>query len=245
MTVRLTIFLFFLFCWSECTVFCFLKPLKVLQKFSTATIIAISLPLSHPFVSPTAAVDLETNDLRRLKVGLKNVNNLIDNWIDKTTYCNFGEVQRKMMEAGEKELLLKNAAEGGLLDYDKSKTMDVLCKRDPQIVRAYLGLEPSTGNTVLYKAEKLMKNSIATDKVDPDMIDSYFEAIERYSEAIAAADSLAYAARTDYGSQQSQSRAEAEKAGLRDGKEDFLQQSKAQVIKVRDALTEIVQDLQL
>ena len=51
-----------------------------------------------------------------------------------------------------------------------------------------------------------MKNSKATDKVDPDIIDSYFEAIEHYSEAIAAADSLAYAARTDYASQQMQSR---------------------------------------
>ena len=240
MKICLLLFLYILHLSSS---FSSLKPLSVLKKVSTATIIAISLPLSHPI--HVNAVDLETNDLRRLKVGLKNINNLIDNWIDKTTYCNFGEVQRKMMGAGEKELLLKNAAEGGLLDYDKSKTMDVLCKRDPQIVRAYLGLEPSTGNTVLYKAEKLMKNLIAIDKVDPDIIDSYFEAIEHYSEAIAAADSLAYAARTDYGSQQSQSRAEAEKAGSRDGKEDFLQQSKAQVIKARDALTEIVQDLQL
>ena len=45
------------------------------------------------------------------------------------------------------------AAGGGLLDYDKSATMNVKCKRDPMIVRAYTGLmdeNPTLANAVTH-----------------------------------------------------------------------------------------------
>ena len=128
---------------------------KLAKKLAICTL-SLGLSFSGPFnyndnVVRAADLTMDANDIRRLKVGLSTINILLKDWTEKTTYCNFGEVKREMMADGNEATLLKEAAAGGLLDYDKSATMNVMCKRDPQIVRAYLGLEPSTGNNLFLK----------------------------------------------------------------------------------------------
>ena len=72
---------------------------------------------------------------------------------------------------------------------------------------------------LLENAQKLVRSEAVVDKVDPDRIDQYFEAIESFQEALGAADSLAYSARTDFGSTESRPRVEIEAgANQRDGK---------------------------
>lgn len=89
-----------------------------------------------PSVSYAAQqVEVSPNDLKRLKMGLREITYLIDNWDEKTTYCNFGEFQRDLLLPENKGKLLDAAKEFSLWDYDKSKTMNVMCKRDPQVVR--------------------------------------------------------------------------------------------------------------
>lgn len=97
------------------------------------------------FIIPTIAYAREaktmrSDDLNRLKYGLKEVNFLLDHWEEKTTYCNYGELQRELLSPENKEKLLEAAALTGLLDYDKSATMNVMCRKDPQVVRGFLGL---------------------------------------------------------------------------------------------------------
>ena len=91
-------------------------------------------------ITPSAShaaqqIEVSPNDLNRLKLGLREVNYLIENWDEKTTYCNFGEFQRELLLPENKGKLLDAAKEFSLWDYDKTKTMNVMCKRDPQVVR--------------------------------------------------------------------------------------------------------------
>ena len=148
-----------------------------------------------------------------------------------------------MLTAENKALLLEAAKEPVLL-YDKSATMRVMCKKDPEVVRAFLGFTKE--NLVLSQADALMKKPSTLDLVDPDLIDEYFEAIDLYQQASSAADSLAYQARTEYASTENFYK-EDMKANTESltGKQTYLTQSKAQVMLVRDALVKIVKALQL
>lgn len=194
-------------------------------------------------------IDFTYDDVTRLKKGLKEVNFLLDNWEKKTTYCNFGEVTNEFMAADKKADLIKEAAAGGLLDYDKSATMNVRCKRDPQVVRAFVGLSEDV-NPTLYKAEKLMKDPKTLDLLQDDVdIDAYFNDVESYAEALAEVDSVSYAARTDYASTETRSKEDAkadaiaQEKGL--AKKDFLAQSKGAVRKLSTALNGVVTKLNL
>lgn len=109
-----------------------------LKRFIAAGLMVPTLAFNQitPSVSYAAQqVEVSPNDLNRLKLGLREINYLIDNWDEKTTYCNFGEFQRELLLPENKGKLLDAAKEFSLWDYDKSKTMNVMCKRDPQVVR--------------------------------------------------------------------------------------------------------------
>ena len=60
----------------------------------------------------SASATYEQNDLKRLKKGLVELEYLLENWEKKTTYCNFGEFQRELLDAKNKEKLLAAAEEG-------------------------------------------------------------------------------------------------------------------------------------
>eukprot|EP01041_Mallomonas_annulata_P001857 gene1857-3603_t len=176
-----------------------------------------------------------TNEFSRLKKGLREVDYLLDHWDEKTTYCNFGEFQRELLDTKNKEKLMEAAAKGGLLDYDKSDTMNVVCKRDPQVVRAFLGLT-SDDNPNLVKADLLMRKPTTLDLIDPDSFDEYIEAVDVFARSIAEIDGLSYNARSDFSSTETFSK---DKIGTQ-GSSDYLEQTKKSVIKARDSLAKVV-----
>ena len=120
--------------------------------------------------------------------------------------------------------------------------MNVMCKRDPQIVRAFLGLTPD--NLTLNKADILMKKPSTLKLVDPNNIDNYISAVENYSSALAGVDSLGYGARSDYASTETSSRENALN-NANNNKKDYLAQSKVCLIEARNSLAYIVESLNL
>ena len=190
-------------------------------------------------------VEYAPNDIQRLKRGYQEIDFLLSNWDEKTTYCNFGVFQNELLKPENKQKLMIAAKETGLLDYDKSATMNILCKRDPDVVRAFLGT--TKDNLVLSKAEALMKKTAIVDTVDPDKLDEYFEAVDRFTESVGAAEALAYQARTDFASQENATKESLMAKTSSNGIEqcDYLCQSKTQVLIVRDSLKIIIDDLKL
>lgn len=214
-------------------------PLQV-QAASPSSISNFVPTITNSFVISAADQEPGSNQLNRLKLGLSQIQYLINHWDEKTIYCNFGEFQRELLLPENKERLYKAAAETGLLDYDKSKTMNVMCRRDPEMVRAYLGFKEE--NPTLRRADLLMRSDEAMARIDPDRIDQYIEAVETYTQAVAAVDTLAYNARTDYASVQTSKREEID---TNSGKNDYLAQSRETILIVRDALQNIVNELGL
>lgn len=125
--------------WMKSIVICNISGMILLNNIN------IDINNNNILIIPTIAYAREaktmrSDDLNRLKYGLKEVNFLLDHWEEKTTYCNYGELQRELLSPENKEKLLEAAALTGLLDYDKSATMNVMCRKDPQVVRGFLGL---------------------------------------------------------------------------------------------------------
>lgn len=203
---------------------------------------SILLNFYTPQIAEAATYTVDPNDITRLKRGLREVNYLLDNWDTKTTYCNFGELQSGLLESQNKEKLLAAAKKYGILDYDKSETMNVKCKADPEIVRAFVGL--TNENLTLKNADKLMKKT-STIEMLPESVDpeEYIAAVDSFTSAVATVDSLGYSARTDYSSTETQFKGDD---SLENNlKKDYLAQSKNEVLKVRDSLARIVEMLQL
>ena len=144
----------------------------------------------------------DEKDLFRLKKGEDQVDFLLKNWRKKTVYCNFGEFNNELLDTDKKEQLMKEAAAGGLLDYDKSATMIVKCRRDPSMVRSFVGLMDE--NPTLQNAAKIMGSDVALNRVQDDDIENYMQAVDSFSKALAEVDLLTYSARTDYGSTETQ-----------------------------------------
>jgi len=230
-------------------------PLLLRRLASGASSLALALAVvgttgsgSRPFTPPSAhaaaQVVVDPNDVSRLKRGLAEINYLLKNWEDKTTYCNFGEFKNELLSAENKDKLLEAAKEPILL-YDKSATMKVKCKKDPEVVRAFLGLTKE--NLLMSQADVLMRKQATVDMVDPDDVDSYFEAVDLYEQATGDAGSLAYQARRDFSSTENFTREElTERAGTGlSGRSDYLTQAKSQVEIVAQALAVVVKALKL
>ena len=189
-----------------------------------------------PDVSAASSPDVVFSDVTRLKRGLRELSYLVDNWEAKTTYCNFGEFKMDLLSAKNKDLLIDAAKNSGLLD--KSKTMNVMCKRDPEVVRAFLGKTPE--NLVLQKADVLMKSPDSLELVEPDRIDEYIDAVEKFSTTLSAADSLAYNARQDHDSTESFPVGPFSDVGSSKSSSRYLDQTRDLVVQVRDSLAKIV-----
>lgn len=138
-----------------------------------------------------------------------------------------------MMDKKNKEMLLIAASEPGT--FDKSKSMNVRCKRDPEVVRAFVGL--TKDNTVLQRADVLMKSKDTLALVAPDKIDDYIEYVESFSRAVSSVSSLAYNARTDFSSTNTFSVASLSET---EAGSTYIEQSKKSLIEVRDNLAAVV-----
>ena len=214
----------------------------VVPKWVSKCAAAVSLctVIASPVLAAPAPVDM--NDPMRLVRGLKEITYLLQNWEKKTTLCNFGELKNELLAEGQESELFEAAKKGSLWDKDES-TMDVMCKRDPEVVRAFVGL--TNENMVLKNAEKLMLKANIVDLVDSDEIEAYEENVDAFIRAVSEVDQLSYAARTDHDSTETFSRDKGGQSIKALAGTDYLSQSKIAVVKAQKALDGIVKELHL
>jgi hypothetical protein len=139
-------------------------------------LVAVAVPLQAP-----AAELLQELIIRKLKVALSGLDDLLNNWQEYTTDCRFADVDRSLLEGKNKAKLLKAATTNALFDktnavsytrdhilHCAAQRSDVLlqtclpvqvmsCKRNATKVRDRLGF--TTSDTPLYGAELLMQVS--------------------------------------------------------------------------------------
>jgi hypothetical protein len=203
------------------------------------------MPLTYMTTTMAVAADTTTTDanqIKRLKVGYNQLSYLVRNWDEKTNYCVFGEIKRELLSDDNKYELIESAKFGSTLDKNPA-TVNIKCKRDPQVVREFLGLGNEPVALALKNAEALMRKPSTLQLVDPDDVDRYIEAIEKYSINVAAADGLSYAARTDYSSTENATKGDISLKGS--SKEDYLSKSKQAVEVIVTNLKTIVDILKL
>lgn len=198
---------------------------------------------SIPSFMIITAFDSADDGIQRLKNGLLQLNYLLDNWEEKTTYCNFGEVQRDLLATENRQKLMKAAAETGLLDYDKSATMNVRCRQDPEMVRAFVGLKDD--NPTLRNADALLKKPTTLQRVSSDNFEQYIDAVESYVGAVSEVGSLSYEARTDFLTQETNTKEELTLRRNEGHSDNYLDQSRVAVRNARDSLQIIVKILGL
>ena len=87
-------------------------------------------------LAPPAYAD---DDLATLRRGLLDLEDLVQNWKERTTNCNYAEDNRDLLGSQNKAALLKQASENAAVA--KGSAVKTLCKRDPEAVRRILGLD--------------------------------------------------------------------------------------------------------
>lgn len=134
-----------------------------------------SLHLSlHP---PQARVQLEET--------LAVLEKVIVRWDDLVVQCNYAEVDRSLLESGNKEQLLAKASVKGAYQKDSSVVKNT-CKTSGRTVGEFF-------SGPLKRAGPLLQQPRLVQQVDPDELDSFIAASERFESAAAAASAAAYA----------------------------------------------------
>uniref|UniRef100_A0A7S2AT79 Uncharacterized protein n=1 Tax=Octactis speculum TaxID=3111310 RepID=A0A7S2AT79_9STRA len=120
-----------------------------------------------------------------------------------------------------------------LENFDKETTVcKPECARNPDAIRVYLGLRSTTHP--LYQAEKILVK--AQDNLDDDEDpEAFISATEAWNGAVAESNSLAYT--SSFG--------EYNPGGGKDAVEKYLQSSRLEVVKARDALRGICKVLKV
>eukprot|EP00560_Eucampia_antarctica_P008306 CAMPEP_0197825630 /NCGR_PEP_ID=MMETSP1437-20131217/2681_1 /TAXON_ID=49252 ORGANISM="Eucampia antarctica, Strain CCMP1452" /NCGR_SAMPLE_ID=MMETSP1437 /ASSEMBLY_ACC=CAM_ASM_001096 /LENGTH=240 /DNA_ID=CAMNT_0043425711 /DNA_START=36 /DNA_END=758 /DNA_ORIENTATION=+ len=106
------------------------------------------------------------------------------------------------------------------------------CKRDANSVRQYLGLRSTTDP--LFQIEKVFVKAKYMD-IDPDNIETFFEATEEWNTAVNMSNSMAFISQF----------AEYNPGGGKDEVLKYLEESKIQVILAEKALTKIMKCLEI
>ena len=203
--------------------------------------VAASVVIGAQCVCAAPATVVDANDLGRLRLGLREVTYLVDHWEDKTTYCNFGELTNELLAVENKEKLYDEAKKGSLWEKSAS-TINIKCKRDPQVVRAFVGL--TDDNLVLRGADRLLLKPSTLERLDEDDQEQYEADVDAFLSALGEVDQLSYAARTDHDSTETFSKSDGRSIRSEAGT-DYLSQTRVAVVKLRDALSGLVKDLKL
>ena len=193
---------------------------------------------------PAQAAD---DDLPTLRRGLLDLEDLVQNWKERTTNCNYAEVNRDLLGAQNKAALLKQASENAAVA--KGSAVKTLCKRDPEAVRRILGLDGklnAKSAPLLAPGAARQERRIAEDQnaalADADRmirkgleftsdLDGYVEANEKWLRAVSAIDSATYSSRSqDLGAVISTTAGGAE----------VLDSALSSVVEARDALRVVV-----
>ncbi len=168
-----------------------------------------------PFPS-LAAAPPTLQELEKLQKGHARVRYLLDHWDDVTQVC--GTV---IMSDTERKQVVRTEGGGGTTG----------CTKTPLRVQEFMGFKST--QDPLYKADKLMVR--ATPLVDPDDLDGYLEAVEKYKEK---ADNTALMAYTS-------SWGEANPNGGKEVIDDYLERTKADVVESEKSLRSVLKYLNL
>ena len=205
---------------------------------------AASAGLAAQLAPPAHAADADLPTLRR---GLLDLEDLVQNWKERTTKCNYAEVNRDLLGSQNKAALLKQASENAAVA--KGSAVKTLCKRDPEAVRRILGLDGKLNaksapllapgaarqerlnaedqNAALADADRMIRKGL---EFTSDL-DGYVEANEKWLRAVSAIDSATYSSRSqDLGAVISTTAGGAE----------VLDSALSSVVEARDALRVVV-----
>ena len=204
---------------------------------------AAAAGLAVQLAPPALAAD---DDLATLQRGLLDIEDLVQNWKERTTNCNYAEVNRELLGSQNKQALLKQASENAAVS--KGNAVKTLCKRDPEAVRLILGLDgklnaknapllaPGAGRQERLNAEDRKAPLADSDKMIKkgleyvSDLDAYVDATETWLQSIASIDSATYS-----------SRSQDMAAITGQGDAQVLDSALANVICARDALRTVVQ----
>lgn len=176
-----------------------------------------------------------SNDVTQLKAGLDSIDDLLNNWNERTLNCRYAEVNKELL--GTKKELLEEASKNALM----SKNAKTVCKRDPEFVRIIFGLDTvkkknsvpamfrevdlEMPTSTLVGADRLIRRNLGA----VDDIDAYVAAEEAWLEAMAALDTSSYASGA------------ADFAAIVGGDSSaFLDDTRKATLAARDALRTIV-----
>jgi hypothetical protein len=116
---------------------------RVLKRRTALILPAVAIVLGEHPLRAAAEADALKKDMLKLKVGLKGLNYLLDNFDNETTQCNYAQLDRALLAQDKKSELLEAATTNALFDKD-NKYMIIKCKRNPSGIKQYLGTCPKT-----------------------------------------------------------------------------------------------------
>jgi len=148
-----------------------------------------------------AAAPPSQQELEKLQKGHARVKYLLDHWDEVTQVCGTA-----IMSDAERKQVVRTEGGGGTTG----------CSKTPLRVQEFMGFKST--EDPLYKADKLMVR--AAPLVDPDDIENYLDAVEKYKEK---ADNTALMAYTS-------SWGEANPNGSKEVIDDYLERTKADVV---------------
>jgi hypothetical protein len=185
------------------------------QLFQQACAAVIASTTLSPLPS-FAAAPPSSQELEKLQKGHARVKYLLDHWDEVTQVC--GTV---IMSDQERKQVVRTEGGGGTTG----------CTKTPLRVQEFMGFKST--EDPLYKADKLMVR--ATPFVDPDDLDGYLEAVEKYKEK---ADNTALMAYTS-------SWGEANPNGGKEVIDEYLERTKADVVDSEKSLRDVLGYLHL
>jgi len=180
--------------------------------------------LTVPAPSEAASEDAHA----RLETALRVLQRLVEDWQELTIECNYAEVDRGMLGASNKTLLLQKAS--GNYQTDSSVVTNT-CRSSSVQVRKYLKL---SADSPLGRVRILLSKPSTLDLVDPENLDAFISATERFERAAAAADATAYASSMGDFSAQTGFAVEASNSSPN------LERARELTIEVRDTITELL-----
>ena len=155
---------------------------------ASTAILTASINRDVAFAVDKQSVVTAEDLVRMIQDASETLDKLLDNWDKATIDCTYADVPRDLLETKNKEMLLDKASTFAL--FDKSVSV-VSCKKSNKIVRDYIG---ATGKGPLVGIEKRVTNKKLIDLLDPDNLDEYIGQTELFSQSLAKATSLSYAA---------------------------------------------------
>jgi hypothetical protein len=161
---------------------------------------------------------------QRLRSGLATLDDMIAKWAELTLDCNYGEINRALLETDNKQQLLAEAS-----GTSKASTTVTMCKSTAGRIRPGLGV---TGEGALARVDALLSKPATLQRVDPDALEAYQEASEALQRALSAADAAAFYSSNDFSARTTFKRGDAPSTPSLDKALDLVQDARAALAEV-------------